>query len=660
MTDTRPPERARPSLVSALNSSLKHTSALSAAATVCMHNFRWLHVNRLRHIPLLDFDIICGASPRLGIQKRLSHEADYAEYGLLGNYGGTTSVRYLLGVMENYVLPPGTAIELLTRKKNLSESLSPRATALLERVEVATRGGNPVAALTSRDAPDIFREDLTRFSEDMHENALLDSLIERATPTETLLGEEGPTSLLAVDALRAAYGYLQVARPDLSMNNLNDALNAALVEGLFNTRPRGKATLIPVLVSQTRAVIGSLKDVSRDRLKADARGELPTLINDTTYLVVGENLILRTDGRYANAADEAELLAENANTVAQKYRELFLTCQKLQDRGARERDIGIDDMPPGDWDELLFLQRRFEKRWGSMLAPTQMVAKRDALEYLNELQNADWARLMKKDVAKLDKSLRQLSEELQKRQIPERDMWEIIRREAKGAIDLLFVYSVQTDHATLLRDVNVDVPPQQYDPSQFGGDHDVLIAAIPSYVSCGAALTMGTYRATLVSPLRYVKVTWPHGIDAREVVTASFAALRDAGFALEEARVVVCTPQELFETRVDNADIAARVVAAMDTTSDHECVQVYASDVRFFADTVPLDGLEFQVGLRMSEHSWGAFAPFFPALMSRTNEVALPEESARILVRKLCEFLGLPDGAESLSRTQSTVERRGI
>jgi hypothetical protein len=644
MMDSRAPDRIQPSLLSALENSYKHTSALSAAATVSMHNFRWLQTHRLRHIPLLDFDIICGASPRLGIQKRLSQEADYTEYGLLGNYGGTTSVRYLLGVMKDYVLPPGTAIELLTRKRNLSDRLSERATALVERVEVASRTGDPVAALTSPAAPNIFREDLTRFSEDVGENALLDRLIARATPVDDILGDEPVPNATAVSALRAAYGYLQLARPGYSMNNLNDALNAALVERLFNAPPRGRDTPIPVLVSQTRVVLSSLKEIARDRLRSDARGELPTLINDTTYLVVSENLVLRGEGRYSRAADEAEQLAFDAYTVAAKYGELLELCQDLLDRGVRERDIGIDDMPVADWEELLYFQSRFEKQWGSMLAPTHMVAEADAVEYLNELRNANWAHLMKKDVAKLDRSLRQISAELQERQPPEREMWEIIlTREAQQGIGAAFFYSLQTDHSGLLRDVNGGLLPKPYDPAFFAGDHDVLIAAIPSYVSCGAALMIGTYRQMSISPVRYVRVTWPHVIDARDLVRTVFNTLKSAGLLREGAHGVVCTSKQLIDVSLDSDDPARELIAAMDGTADHECVQMYAPDVRFFADTVPLDGLEFQVGLRLSEESWAVVAPYFPALISSTNEVKIPEENARIVVREVCKFLGLSE-----------------
>jgi hypothetical protein len=612
--------------------------ALASAANICATNFRWLHMNGLRHIPLLDFDLISGAMPRLAIEKRLSNEADGAEYGLLGNYGGTTSVQYLLGVMKRYVLPPGTALELLTRKRNLSESISDRAANLLDRIEAGRRSGDPVAGLMSKDAPDIFREDLTRFYDDVRGSALLDKLISRATPTEELLGEESFPNDRAVAALRAAYGFLQLMRPERSVNNFNDALNVALVERLYNARPHGSE--IPVLVSQTR-VVATLATVS-ERLRTDSRGELPSLINDATYLVVSENLVLRADDRYATAADEAEVLAEDANTLASRLRDLLRHCQKLaaEDR-LRERDIAAELMPFDDWEELLFLQRRFEKHWGSMLAPARMVVQHDAPEYLNVLCNGHW-RLRNRDVVEIEKSIRQLREEVEGREPqPEQAMWKIIlNREAEPAVRAAFDYSEQIDEPVLLREANEGLPPRQYEASKFANDHDVVIAAIPRFVS-GGALTLGTYRKKAVSPLRYVKLTWSHGIPARAVIEKVFDSVSAAGFDLTGATAVICTPNALAKHSVGTGNVAEEIIAAFDANRDSECLHVYASDVKFFVDTVPLDGLEFQVGLHMSEKSWKAFGPFAARLVSQTNGVELQEAQASIVLGDLAGFLGL-------------------
>jgi hypothetical protein len=219
MIDNHTVPRPIATLPTALEKSYRYASSLKTTASPCSSTFAWLVLRKSSHIPLLDFDIICGAMPRLGIQKRLTGETSDREPSVFANYIGPTTLRYFLQMMPKYVLPPGTAVELLNRKRRLSEALSDRASRFLSRVEDLIRHDDPsavIAAPRGQHIRDIFFEDLTHFSEDLDDSMLLDYLVERATPTEELLAASTQSDKGVFDALRSSYAFLQGKRPRFS------------------------------------------------------------------------------------------------------------------------------------------------------------------------------------------------------------------------------------------------------------------------------------------------------------------------------------------------------------------------------------------------------------------------------------------------------------
>ena len=423
---------------------------------------------------------------------------------------------------------------------------------------------------------------------------------------------------------------------------MNDALNAALVERLFKSRSVGGETPIPVLVSQTKLVVHNLKDLSYERLQMDFSDQvLPALFGDASYLVVSESLLARAQGLYpyASAADEARMLMQDADHVADTYYSLLRTCRNLRRKNRPDRKIGIDDMPPHDWEMLLFRLKEFEQRWAQVLAPSRMVAQRDGSEYLQSLEDGHWENILERSNVPLE-TLQKHAADIRRQRPPQQDMSQLIlaretklEQEATRGIREAFEYSLQADDAVPLREILPGTVPRPYDPSDFGDTYDRTVAAIPSYISCGAALTLGTFRDLAVSPNRYIKVTWLHARIGPFVVEQLMPALQSAGIPLESATILICTPQALQEIEPSDAEVTERVTDALKADDSVECVQLYADAIRCFVDTIPLDAQESQVGIIVTEDIWPNILPVLPELISKTNEVWLSPDNVAALLQ---------------------------
>ena len=672
MTDTELyPKEVGTSLFDALDRSYMYSSALKIAATMCATNFKWLFLHDLRHIPLLDFDIICGAAPRLSLQKRLSGESLDTEKSFLVKYSGSTTIRYFLEILRDFVIPPGTAAEILSRKERLADELSARSEQFLNRIRDAVNSPDPLQVLVSprhTEVRDLFLEDLTQFSDDFRDKTLVDSLLDRATPIEELLSEKS-TDPNVIDAFRSSYAFLQGVRPNFSFNNFHDALNAAVVVRLFNSRKlRASEKIIPVLISRTRAV-RQLNDLSRKYLWRETSGEMPFLFTVPEFLVISEGIVARTEGRYKVAVDEAELLEAEAAGLVESCSELMQSYRGLVEKGVPSRSISVQDLPDYEWEMLLLRKRLFHKHWGAMFAPSLMASQRDKLEYLRLVLSKDWGpSLCQDDPEAFARSLNNFISELKSERPADYEICHLIltsrdpHRE-KIVVRSAFEFYVRDDDGSLLREITTGIPLKQFDSSVLDGDHCRQLVVLPAYLSCGAAVTFGTFRDSKVSSKRYVRLTWLHYGYGPRMASLCLDAL---GGALHDEDVV--TARIFFQNdevviRDSLAVIKGSLVERLNEREGHDCFQVGCAGIFFFVDTQPLEGVEFQVGFTVEERQWSAsLQAKLAQIVGETCEIPITTEYVEFVFTQARAFLRLPSDSsrEPNSKVQDSDTYGGI
>ena len=102
-----------------------------------------MHFNATRWVPLLDFDVICGALPTFALHRQIERQAVSGPNSFSFEPIGPNSLRLLLSNLEDYSLPPGSIGELLTHQGRLTCQVSEKAKAFLSVLGKARESQNP-------------------------------------------------------------------------------------------------------------------------------------------------------------------------------------------------------------------------------------------------------------------------------------------------------------------------------------------------------------------------------------------------------------------------------------------------------------------------------------------------------------------------------------
>jgi hypothetical protein len=644
-------------VVHALRRSYHHATALRSAAAAASSNFRWLHLQHFRQIPLLDYDIVVGAYPLLALHKRIVRQRPDVEYAFLSDYSGPATVRYFLKNLTDYVVPPGAAAELLNGLDELTHRLSARARRFVNRLQGAHAMDDPSSILVDpkyQRTRDLFIHDLTTFSEDFENLHLVKTLLDHATPTEELLGQEPPDPTDA-DAFRNSYAFLQGTRPGYSQNNLHDALNAALVVRLFNLSRARRSELAPVLISHTR-VVQQLNELSLANLGLETSTEMPFLFSNALFLVLSEAFAARTDGRYSVAAAQAAMLTEDAEGLADSCIDLLNPVQTFLDRGAPEKEIQIADLPADDWGLLLYRRKLFSRRWGAIFGAPLMASESDRVEYLRLLLSPGLRDSISPDnPTQYDALMRRVEQQLRLARPADQALWGAVMSASRPAAggskrspaEAAFSMFVSSYSGGLLRDITPSLPIQNFEPPNFDDDHNLRISVLPAYVSCGAIVTAGSLRDSRRSPRRYLSITWLHSQDGRTLGSLCHATLAKLIPAGSLVRCQLFTSGSEIQFDADISASAEELCRKLSEAADVECFHLKGPGARFYADLVALEGIERQAGFVFDSALWtGSVARSFEQLIDRTLEIPIKVEYVHdvfgSIVEKLC-LRKLPD-----------------
>lgn len=448
------PKSRRTSLVARLQRSEIFYRRLSVVSSMCESDSQWMMIHKARWIPLLDFDVICGALPSVAIRQRVESGPpdDEERSSLLSGMPGPHVVRQIVDSMNDLCLPPGSIMDLLHWKDRKVHTISKQARRFLEWLHAAASLSNPEQALQNlgrshTKALGVVRDELSGLATRFADLALLDEIMDRCTPVESLMADR--RQVYHVEAYRSTLGQLKLARPQLTYNNINDALNVAVAVRIFNN-----PSLIdglrwsPVLISQTRKVTNL--SIEENWFAARWR-QRPRLISNNLYLIVSQGLALRSGGNCRNVADEARLLHARAAEIANWYVVL------LDGMGASSTDhVTVDDLPDYEFEMLEHQISLFERDWGSLFRPLVAAQYHDRAVYLDTLLAPDVAQLIgSTDVSTIQAGLNRLLDVIMNYSHPLCDfIKDSVARSRRGNIPLAqFDIGVGENDGTLLWDM---------------------------------------------------------------------------------------------------------------------------------------------------------------------------------------------------------------
>jgi hypothetical protein len=276
-----------------------------------------------------------------------------------------------------------------------------------------------------------------------------------------------------------------------------------------------------------------------------------------------------------------------------------------------------------------------------------MVSQRDAGEYLEILRSRDWKAAMNpNDPVAFQAALTHFLQELKNDRPADYELWNFIlnaREKTDPTLSQPFDYRILDDDCPLLREILGGIDPGSFDRSAIVADHTYTVAAIPAYVSCGAALTISSFRNSTVSSRRYLKVTWLHRMDGPAMARKYFETLTRVDWSHRGGQACVFTPHNAFWIPLSDNDSGKDLERILIDKTDHDCFQLHYDELRLFADTLPLDGTELQAGVILPDKLWMRFAPALARLICATNEIPLSERIATEVLREMASFLDISD-----------------
>ena len=431
--------------------------SLRHGAITCERNHRYYQEHREHHeqrekqpLQLLDFDVLSGVFRPLKLWETLqvvsrsspqSSEAQHYARDVKWMMG-PHSVRWTLSMASrgHFGLPLGTKYELLKRKQELTHTLSARGKKLVSRVDAAMGSDDPMTELQEfrrGEGEHWIIDELAELEPMYEELTVLSDLERQARPTEDLLDTSDLEA--TIPAYRVARSAMEDERgSEWERNIYCDALNVAEVVGLFRQARAAKAGLVPILISQTRAVLDLS---SRQREFHLPLHDSLHVFTDYTYFLISQVLQARSNGKH-------RLIVTHARALEAQLRKL----SDALDRVATHHQPGHNQDTP-EWRMLHCAWARFQDDWSDLVKPGLDARRQDRISFRNALSRRKVREMLAstlEDKSTAEFSLRRLEECLDKEATRERGLLQLLTGTPENPPDL---------EASLLFDMRVLASP---------------------------------------------------------------------------------------------------------------------------------------------------------------------------------------------------------
>ena len=499
-----------------LNLAQAQCGMLKLAAATCAVNFGWLAFGEDGlYIPLLDFDVICGALPSVVLQEAVDSEKMDLSCDPLCQLIGPNVADLVLRSVREFSLPPGTAGELVCRRTSTHRGVSAKGSSFLEKLRAAQQASDPFKEIVSRLGPvgevqDVIRDAVSDITFLISDLDLLDRVVSAAKPFEDLVTRDYDKN--SSRALIAVYSYLQGVRQNKDMQNFSDALNVACSVWAFNKPgPTGSHRRLPVLISQTAPVTKYREESSR-WLHNEVNDLWPTVIADAHYLIISENL-MRKAKCYGFGASHARALEQDIDKLDDVYRSLRKWYAQRIRSGVPASDISVDELPQHLLDYLWIQRQSLQDSWGEVLFPVAKATEFDRIEYVNRIISPSVCELIRKSNPN---ALRELEHNLRRSASPYldiRDPLELVvateHSDRMQQITARFGFYRAGNTTGFFGDAALEQSEiQDTDEIDTCGSHCVRLVVAPRYFRQAAMLAVDSRRQEDYGP-RIIGVVWP-------------------------------------------------------------------------------------------------------------------------------------------------------
>jgi hypothetical protein len=619
---------------------LRHTSELQGAANECFNTLRWLSVHSVGSIPVLDFDVICGALPSAALEMA-AETASGLHDDLVPPLVGPHTVRLILKSSRDICLPIGTVAELLERVATLKKSLSARAQSFLETIS-KLRDPGAVSSLARQisleEFPELLFQELSGYEQNAEDVTLLSSLLSRNTPFEQLVGHERETK--NIDAFKATLHYLDDERHWRPHQNLFDAYNVACAVEIFNNpSERGPKRRIPLFISDTeRLTSWSLNPWLR---KADVES-LPDLSHNRLFLVFYQGLVARNYGALNIAQDEAGLLTSELTSIADVLKNLLHKAHSIvTHRGLAENDLQLADLPEPTVLRLQHKVGRLTSTWNDVLQPVAKSEEYDRVHYLNQFVRPHFLKAINTQGSERAMAVHAIISGIDRFRREHHTFWELIQEHANSrpyevsqvSFSSLVEVSFTVNDGSLLSETRPGFD-RAHALRKWGAGwtHEVATAA---HIRISPEALMSSYR----TEFGHIAVRWTHNVELRKLIALSFRFFENTEGRAKSILTRCYSCPGIHSTQIDSSMLLADTFPAQLT--DAEYLEFEGNGgVVLFADKEPIDGEEKQIGV--VAHPKALKSPVIieiGRMVAMSSFMPLSEELAAYVVPRLLESI---------------------
>jgi hypothetical protein len=598
----------------------------------------------VQSIPVLDFDIICGALPSVALQdaaNNLEFEDDVLENAPTV---GPHTVRLLLKNTPDFCLPVGTAAELLERTFSLKKSLSQKARLFLDTVNDIQRTGSVSSLareLRMEDFPDLLVEELSTYERYADDLSLLSSLLSRNTPYERLVGHEHETR--NIEAFRATLSYLKDERHRRPHSNLFDAYNVACAVEIFNNpSSRGPDRRIPLFITDTQRLNSWSLSPWLRRNEFDT---IPDLSHDKLFLVFFQGIIFRNNGVLSVAQDEASLLSRQLIEIAELVKDLLKSGRSI----ITSRNITDAEVQLGHLSEpkVLLLQHKFKRltsSWNDILAPTFKAVEFDRVHHLNLSLRPHLTELISSTGSKKLEAVRAVLNDIDEFRHKHHSFWELLQEHARSqpydlqnvnTYESLIDISLTTNDGSLLSETR-----RGFDRTQairkWGVDWRRAVSA-SAHIRLSPDAVMSTY----FTEKGFVAIRWSHNIDIQKLLKLMLQALEKLDRPSRVVTVRCYGGAGILQVDTTLPSFFSALDQHWDVLGSTEYLEVEQSGaVVFFADKEPIEGEEKQLGIVLHPRLIdGKMLRILARAISDSSFVPLDERIVNVMTARLCDAL---------------------
>ena len=650
MIDTAYPIDSTP--VSKIRHAMHFAQRLSKAARACQINVDWLVEHAYRPITMLDFDIIRAALPSettrdLFFERKDRYENDNSGPMLIEAYWddliGPYTLRFCLQNLEAYTIPYGALAELLAYKKRISGELTQRSQQFLLQLDEAAQSPDPATLLLNKvgresKIGDLLRDELVLIDNKVDDLETLDRILEHEIPIEDLVGERKES--FSRDAFLEFYNHLQFNRPDLSRNNVCDALNVAMLVRIFNA-PR-HMQYRPILISQTQYVANFRGNQDR-WFYINADKELPDFIQDKFYLKVMQSLLTFCVNNYQSVLDEAILLDDDVNKLLDAYRNL------LYEMTNKDTSSTIINFKQRLLEQRL---RKFQERWLQIFQPINNSLQLDRVHFSNILLKPEVVCQFESGQSEeVRNGIDMVIRHLQSYDTPLFNVGDVLtlqlpntENHRQNLIEGLFSLSWRENDGTLLAQTEqgrpIDVLPTSNDLDE------IRYLLHPASTTVGAVLAFDIWKDEAVLGGTQLSIVWRHRWNAtgiwREGTRLLRACLTKDKLQDSDCSFKIFTEDGEIEgkTKLINTDsIADKILLE---APNIQYFELRADNFTFFADILPLEATEMQAGIVLPRDMWRArIRRAIATVVAHTSIVSLEESNYRSIFRSFVAKIGL-------------------